>query len=190
MRAGTPPTVAAAAEAARVSRATAYRYFPTHDSLLLEVGDMACVTQPVEALIENLDHGDAEARLVALLDYFNPIVIAEEVSFRTALRTYQDTWLANSDAERRAIPVREGRRMRWLDKVLEPARAELGQAQYRRLRAALALTLSIDALVVMKDVCRITEDKEALGVLQWAAVALLRAGLAERKAGASRRRKG
>ena len=32
VRAGAPPTVAEAAERARVSRATAYRYFPTQDS--------------------------------------------------------------------------------------------------------------------------------------------------------------
>jgi hypothetical protein len=71
--------------------------------------------------------------------------------------------------------------MRWLDKVLEPARRSLTGTQYRRVRAALALTLSIDAMVVMKDVCRIENDKEALAVLRWAAMALLRAGLAEAK---------
>ncbi len=32
------PTVAQAAEAALVSRTTAYRYFPTQESLLVEVG--------------------------------------------------------------------------------------------------------------------------------------------------------
>jgi hypothetical protein len=31
----------------------------------------------------------------------------------------------------------------------------------------------------MKDVCRLENDKEALAVLRWAALALLRAGLAE-----------
>ena len=63
-------------------------------------------------------------------------------------------------------------------RALEPARAQLSEAQWRRLRAALALTLSIEAVVVMKDVCRI-EENEALAVLRWAAVVLLRAGLDE-----------
>ena len=181
LRAGTPPTVAAAAEEARVSRATAYRYFPTPESLVLEAGSIASVAQPVEALIENLESRDPEERLVALLDCFNPIALSEEVAMRTALRTYLDTWLQNRAREEAAVPVREGRRMRWLDKVLEPARRELGDAQYRRLRCALGLTLSIEALVVMKDVCRTASDREALDVLKWAAVALLRAGLAERR---------
>ena len=180
LRAGTPPTVAAAAEEAHVSRATAYRYFPTPESLVLEAGSIASVAQPVEALIENLESRDPEERLIALLDCFNPIALSEEVSMRTALRTYLDTWLQNR-GRGGAVPVREGRRMRWLDKVLEPARHELGDAQYRRVRSALALTMSIEALVVMKDVCPTASDREALDVLKWAAVSMLRSALAERR---------
>jgi hypothetical protein len=121
-----------------------------------------------------------EERLLTLVDRFNPIVFTEEVSLRTALRTYLDTWLENRGQDGSALPVREGRRMRWLDKVLHPVRRELTAAQFHRLRCALALTMSIDAVVVMKDVCRIKSDKAALDVLRWAAAALLRAGLAAR----------
>lgn len=185
----TTPTVAEAAEAARVSRATAYRYFPTHESLLVEIANITPATQPVEELLENLPSEDAEERLLSLLDRFNPIVFAEEVPMRTALRTYLDTWLESRGRGEKAIPVREGRRMRWLDKVLEPVRRDLSDAQWRRLRSALALTLSIDAMVVMKDVCRIENEKEALEVLRWAATALLRAGLAGAKSAKRRRAK-
>lgn len=180
LRAGTPPTVAEAASKARVSRATAYRYFPTQESLLLEVSNIAPATQPIEKLLDQLPEGDVEKRLLVLLDRFNPIVFAEQTSMRTALRTYLDTWLANQGRGSKANPVREGRRMRWLDRVLEPVRRDLTPAQWQRLRCALALTLSVDAMVVMKDVCRIENDKEALGVLRWAAIALLRAGLARK----------
>jgi hypothetical protein len=76
--------------------------------------------------------------------------------------------------------------MRWLDKVLEPVRGELSDAQWRRLRCALALTMSIDAMVVMKDVCRLQKDQEALDTLRWAASAMLRAALGE--AGRKKRR--
>lgn len=187
MRAGAAPTVPEAAEAARVSRATAYRYFPTHESLLVEISNITPSTQPIETLVENLPGGDIETRLLAVLERFYPIVVAEEVPMRTALRTYLDTWLKAHARGDTAVAVREGRRMRWLDKVLEPARRDLTETQHRRLRAALALTLSIDAMVVMKDVCRIQSDKEALAVLRWAATALLRAGLAEARAAKRRR---
>ena len=189
LRAGTPPTVAEAAEEARVSRATAYRYFPTHESLLLEAGNITPATQPVEELLESLPSEDPEERLLNLVDCFIPIVFAEEISMRTALRTYLDTWLETRGRGERSVPVREGRRMRWLDKVLEPVRGDLSNAQFRKLRAALSLAVSIDALVVMKDVCHIESDKEAHEVLRWAAAALLRAGLAEANAVPSRVRK-
>lgn len=181
LRNGTPPTVAEAADAAKVSRATAYRYFPTQEALLVEVAGINPATAPVEEMLAGLDSDDAEARLLRLLDTFNPIVFAEEASMRTALRVYLDTWLENRPQGQDAPPVREGRRMRWLAEALKPARQELSEAQWRRLRAALALTLSIDAMVVMKDVCRL-EDGEALAVLRWAARALLRAGLDEARA--------
>jgi hypothetical protein len=67
--------------------------------------------------------------------------------------------------------------MRWLDQVLEPL-DDLPEERKRRLRAALALTLGGDSLVVMKDACNLDDD-EALEVLRWTAAAILRAGLAE-----------
>jgi hypothetical protein len=131
-------------------------------------------------MLQQLTGDDAEARLAALLDKFGPIVVAEEVPLRTALRVYLDTWLEARRGGDTTPKVREGRRMRWLDTALEPARRQLTRAQWRRLRAALALTLSIDALVVMKDVAQL-DDEEALEVLHWAALALLRAGLQGRR---------
>lgn len=93
---------------------------------------------------------------------------------RMALKVYLDTWL-DTRSETQA-PVREGRRMRWLGTVLEPARKGRSKKQWRRLQAALALTAGTDAMVIMKDVCKLP-DAEAQDVLLWAAQALLRAGL-------------
>lgn len=185
---GTAPTVAGTAQAAGISRATAYRYFPTQDSLLLEAGRITPAAEPVDALLEALPGDDPEADLLAVQDCFYRIVLSQELAMRTALRTYLDTWISARGSGAQAPPVREGRRMRWLDKVLAPARRELTAAQFRRLRAALALTLGTDALVVMKDVCRMGSDKEALEVLRWSAKALLHTGLAE--AGARKRKPG
>lgn len=176
-RQGLSPTVADAAEHAKVSRATAYRYFPTQESLLFEVAYLMPALQPVARVLENLPSGDVELRLRTLLAAFNPVMVGEEVFMRMFIRAALDRWLEN---RRSGIdePVREGRRVGWLDQVLEPMRGDLGKAQYRRLRAALSLTLGIDSIIVMKDVCGLG-DKEALEVLEWAAVALLRAGLGE-----------
>jgi hypothetical protein len=72
--------------------------------------------------------------------------------------------------------------MLYLDRVLAGPRTQLSATHWRRLRAALALTMGPEALVVMKDVCRLSGE-EAGEVLRWAALALLRAGLSDRGKG-------
>ena len=171
------PTVADAARLAGVSRATAYRYFPTRESLEVEVADITPSVVATETALAGLSTDDVEARLLALLDAFNPVILAEEEHYRRALWVYQDTWLRSHKNAEEAPAVREGRRMRWLDRVLEPI-AAMPDDRRERLRAALALTLGGDSMVVMKDVCGLDDD-EALGVLRWTAVAILRAALAE-----------
>ncbi len=176
-RQGVAPTVAEAAAEAGVSRATAYRYFPTQETLELEIADVSPAVAAIEAAVAEPPSGDVEARLLRLLDQFNPIAIAEEEHFRRALWVYQDTWLRSRRAGGEPPAVREGRRMRWLDHVLDPL--DLPEARKRRLRAALALTIGMDSLVVLKDVCGLDDD-EALKVLRWTAATILRAGLADR----------
>jgi ABC-type lipoprotein export system ATPase subunit len=67
--------------------------------------------------------------------------------------------------------------MRWLEEALEPIH-DLSTEQKQRVKQALALTLGIEPIITMKDVCRL-DDEQALSVLRWAAKALLRAGLDE-----------
>ena len=178
-RGAAPPTVAEAAGAAKVSRATAYRYFPTQEALLVEVAALGPMMAPVEATLAALPpEGDPEARLLRLLDAFNPVVFADQAPMRTALRIYLDSWFEQRRVGDESPAVREGRRTRWLDEALAPVRRGMPARDWRRLRAAISLTLGSEALVVMKDVCRLG-DEEALAVLRWAAAALLRAGLDE-----------
>jgi AcrR family transcriptional regulator len=179
---GETPSVARAAATAGVSRATAYRYFPTQQALEVEVAEVTPDVAATEAALARLTTDDVEKRLLALLDAFHPVVVAEEEHFRRALWVYQDTWLRSRRAGDDTPSVREGRRMRWLDTVLEPL--ELPAERKERLRAALALTLGGDSFVVMKDVCRLDDD-DALAVLRWTAIALLRAALAEAETAAS-----
>jgi AcrR family transcriptional regulator len=174
-RDGTTPTIEQAAERARVSRATAYRYFPTKEALHVELADITPGVRPVEELLARLSTDDVEQRLLALLDTFNPIVLSNEEHYRTAARVYQDTWLRSQRHGDHAPIVREGRRMRWIQEVLQPL-DNLPTEQKQLLQQALALTLGIESIIIMKDVCRLNDD-QALAVLRWAATALLRAGL-------------
>jgi AcrR family transcriptional regulator len=176
LREGTPPTVAEAAERALVSRATAYRYFTTQESLLLEVAKVEPLMKPVEELVASFSTDDVAQRLAALVETLTSILLTEEAMLRTAVRVYMDTWLEN---QRRGnlTPVRAARRIRWIDEVLRPIGDRLSEPGRERLRSALALTLGSEAIIAMKDAAGVDNDEEIVATLEWASSALLRTAL-------------
>jgi len=171
---GVTPTVAQAAEAAMVSRTTAYRYFPTQDSLLLEVS----VDLDVDDIEELLSRPPAGATPVehtlAVMRALNQHVLDEEVRYRMANRLYLDLWLAATSAGEDSPVVREGRRRRWLTTSLDGLVDDLPAADADRLVAALSLLAGAEAVIVLRDVARLDGD-EALDVAEWAARTLIEA---------------
>lgn len=182
LAAGVTPTVPRAAEAALVSRTTAYRYFPSQDALLTEVAVNTDVDD-LEALVA-APHDDAEqapARTLELLDALNRHVLDAEVPYRAALRLYLDQWLAAAAEGDDDPVVREGRRTRWLTRTLGPLRDELGDERFERTVAALALLAGAEPVVVLRDVDHLRGD-EAVEVAHWAAEAVLAAARHEAEA--------
>lgn len=176
LQAGALPSVAEAADAALVSRATAYRYFPTQEHLLQEVAldsAAAAVGQVVEAIRPGAPVAE---RLDAVVQAVYRLVTDNDLAFRTLLRLSLDPKAGGDDSP--GGPRRGGRRLGWLDTALSPIRAQLGPARYQRLLTALALCTGIETQVVLRDVCAL-DAAEAEGVTRWAALALLRSSLAD-----------
>ncbi len=179
---GQSPTVAEVADAALVSRATAYRYFPTQEYLLFEAALESTRSDIDRELDENTLPEDPEARLEMLIDALQKRIIDKEAAFRTMLRLS----LEQSPEEGREqyggqwapSRLRGGGRVRWIEKALAPVQGCLEEPAFRRLVAALSLCMGIEALVVLRDVCAL-ESSEAQEVLLWAARTLLRSSLAE-----------
>jgi AcrR family transcriptional regulator len=178
MREGKPPTVAEAAERALVSRATAYRYFPTQESLLLDVAQVEPLVRPDQELVSSFSNEDAELRLTALVATLTRALLSDEALIRTGVRVYMDTWLANQ-RDGNVTPVRAGRRMRWIDEALRPIGERLDAAGRQRLRSALAVTLGTEAFLALKDSAGLDDDDEIVATLEWASGAILRAALHE-----------
>ncbi|MEJ2085587.1 MAG: helix-turn-helix domain containing protein [Acidobacteriota bacterium] len=174
---GVTPTIADAAREGGVSRATAYRYFPNRQALLVEIAEVEPAVVPVETLLSELEGADVAKRFDELVELSATCFLAHEADMRRALWVYQDTWLRSDRGGVELPALREGRRMRWLDRVLEPL-ADLPENTRQRLRAALALTIGMDSLAIMKDVCRLN-DEEAVDALRWAGNVLLKACLEE-----------
>lgn len=171
---GVTPTVAQAAKAAEVSRTTAYRYFPTQDSLLVEVAMNADVSDIEELVAAETTAEAARGRALAVLELFNRHVAEAEVQYRTALRLYLDQWLQDVEAGKQAPEVREGRRRRWFETSLAPLRDTVSASEWDRVITALCVLSGPEAHTVLRDVCHL-DDEQSRRSVRWAAEALLEA---------------
>jgi AcrR family transcriptional regulator len=181
LRGGRQPTVAEAAEAAGVHRATAHRYFPTPQSLVAEstltVGD----PDPAEAYV-GVPPDDPVALMDAGVRAVSAYMFREEALFRSIVQLTIERWFAQQAAsEAQRDPVRETRRFGWIDRALAPVAALLPPASLRRLRFALTLVFGAEALIVTRDVSRL-DPAEATEVMRWAAATLIRGALAQGQA--------
>jgi AcrR family transcriptional regulator len=175
IRQGQQPTVAQAAEAAGVHRATAYRYFPTPESLLVEA-TLSATGPPVAELVEDVPVDDPFALLDVVVRGVSGAAFREEALFRQAVRSSIDRWFARARDGAAGEMVRRTRRFDYLEPVLAAVAGQLDDDQLRRLQMALALVFGAEAVIVTRDVCRL-EVGEATEVMAWAAATLLRGAL-------------
>ena len=171
VRAGQQPSVAEAAEAALVSKATAYRYFPTQQSLLLEIGFEA-IHPSAQSLLEGAPEDDAQARLETVLRAVQGLMISEEALYRTLMKVTQERWLESAGRAERDPVVREGRRLEYIDAAIEPLWNDLDSEALARLRCGLTLVFGIEPIAILKDVCDL-DSAEALKVLEWVGKTLI-----------------
>ena len=171
VRAGQQPSVAEAAQAALVSKATAYRYFPTQQSLLLEIGFEA-IHPSAQSLLEGAPEDDAQARLETVLRAVQGLMISEEALYRTLMKVTQERWLESAGRAERDPVVREGRRLEYIDAAIEPLWNDLDSEALARLRCGLTLVFGIESIAILKDVCDL-DSAEALKVLEWVGKTLI-----------------
>lgn len=167
LREGRTPTVAEVAEAAQVSRATAYRYFPSQEMLLAEVALFAVggPLSPRDEAPDGLPPSEAVGRLVRRVAEW---AYDHEQPLRMILRLSLDPGTGVR---------RPGHRLGWIEQALAPLRDDLDPVAYERLTAALALFLGIDPVVVMQDIARLPRER-ALDALEWGARTLVESALA------------
>jgi AcrR family transcriptional regulator len=167
---GSTPTVEEAAAAAGVSRTTAYRYFTSQRALLVA----AYPEFEASSLLPPGTGDDPEVRLAAVIETFTKRVVELESQHRTALRLS----LEATPEERERLVVRQGRGIRWIEEALAPLGGEIPEADLRRLVLAIRAAAGIEALVWLTDVAGLGRE-DAVAVMRWSAVALLRAARAE-----------
>jgi len=164
---GRTPTVVEVADAALVSRRTAYRYFPSAEQLLADAALDAL--DPVIA--STITAADPAERVDTLVAQLNEHTRTQQHLLRTILRATLDT---RQDA---GGPLRGFRRMGWIEQAIAPLSERLDADALRRLAAALALTVGLEARLSLVDVAGL-DDEVADQVSRWAANALVQAALA------------
>ena len=176
---GQTPTVADVADEALVSRATAYRYFPSHEHLLLEVVLERSIDEINRAVDASAGSGDAATRLAALVSAIQDEIAANEVGFRSLL---QLSIAQSPSAQPTVASIRGERRLQWIEQALDPIAGELDERTRRRLAHALTLCVGAEAFVVLRDLCGL-DSSEAQETLRWAAVAMLASATSDGKRG-------
>jgi AcrR family transcriptional regulator len=174
---GEAPTVEAAAEAAAISRTTAYRYFPNQRALL-------AAAHPETAAQSFLPHDaprDVSSRLDLVIDGFTRMIVETEAQQRTMLRLS----LEADPAERAQLPLRQGRAITWIEEALAPLRPKMSDSEIHRLAIAVRSAAGIEALAWLTDVAGLTRA-EATELMRWSAQALLQRAVADQKARARR----
>jgi AcrR family transcriptional regulator len=172
MQDGRKPTLEEVAQEALVSRATAYRYFPGIEALLIEASLDVSFPDP-EELFRAFDSPDPEARLEHADSAVADMLRTNETALRMMLvHSLQQTLDGG-------VASRQNRRTSLIDAALEPVGTTMDPGVLDRLKAALGLVIGTESMIVFKDVLQM-EEEQAREVRLWMIRALLREALEHR----------
>jgi AcrR family transcriptional regulator len=181
-RQGKAPTVAEVAEAADISRRTAYRYFPSQEQLLLEIG-LEQTRPAIEAAIARAaSQTDPEVSLDIVVRAVQRAAFQNEGLLYAMVRLSLERRLGGQRGAGEPMParVRGGRRLDWIKAAIAPLRQKLGRRKFERLVSALTLCVGIEAVIALRDI-RALDQEESISVCRWTARSLLRASLSNRQ---------
>jgi len=169
---GITPTVEQSADEAAISRTTAYRYFPNQRALIVA----AHPELEADSLLGPDPPADPATRLDAVVRAISRLTLDGEAQLRSMLRLSLDP----DPARRGDLVLRRGRRIGWVEDALAPVHDRMSPARFRSLSRAIAAVIGIDVLVWLVDVARMSR-RQAVELMRWSALALLRAALADER---------
>ena len=173
IKGGRVPSVAEVAVRTGVSRATAYRYFPSRSKLISAViGEGLAPVRSTRTIAS-----DGPQALRELFEKTFPLFKENERHMRAALQLA----LEHESLERAGLleeeVFRRGHRRDILARAARPMRAALGAAGYERLLKALSVVYGIEIYVVLKDIWG-ASDREVEATARWMLEAIVNAAMA------------
>jgi AcrR family transcriptional regulator len=164
----------AVAEAARVSEATAYRYFPDLISLLREA-DTGLWPSPADALAPVAHSRDPVERVAFAAE----VLLRGVLAYQGAVRAMISATITRPGA----ASARPGYRFGLIDAALAPVEDAFGTtdaAALAQLKRDLAVVVSAEALFILTDLCHLSPD-EAIASAVHTARAITEAALHGRR---------
>jgi AcrR family transcriptional regulator len=180
LKEGRTPDMDAVAAEAMVSRATAYRYFPSIEALLIEA-PLDGEVPDAAALFASDKSTDPAERVDRAEASMHEMTYRNEAKLRLMLAASIERKakaLGGEGGVADDVPVRQNRRTPLIEAALSPARDKLTPAAFSRLCAALAMIFGPESMVVFSDVLGL-DARAARKVKSWAAQALVRAAIKE-----------
>jgi len=167
---GAFPSITEVAQEAQLSRATAYRYFPTQSALV-----SAIVTETLSPMKSwRPTRTEASERIDELLTFAFPRMLQHEGTLRAALHLSLTQWAQSQSFSK---PGKEklvrGNRKALLAHVVEPLNDELPPEMVERVIQALSLVYGSEIFLVMKDIWG-CDDKQLEDIGKWIAKAIVR----------------
>lgn len=176
LRLGKHFTLDEVAAEAHISRATAYRYFSSVDELVSEAPVDEVVPDAAELFGKEQKSGPVE-RLEKAERILHKATYEHEDQLRVMLAS------SLSAAKKRGkAPTRQNRRTEYIEKALEPYRADFSGETYKNLCASLALIFGTESMIVFSDVLKIGPAK-ARQIKRWAIRALVEQALKQKQRG-------
>ncbi|WP_433678102.1 TetR/AcrR family transcriptional regulator [Nocardia sp. CA-119907] len=148
---GAIPTVEDAAQAADISRTTAYRYFPNQRALL------AAVRPEIEqhSLLPDPAPTDPRMRLELVMRECVRITQEWEPELRASLR------LSLEPGAGEPSPLRRGRAIGWIEDALAPLRESRPHIDVHRLAIAIRSATGIESFIWLVDVAELIRTDAA-----------------------------
>jgi AcrR family transcriptional regulator len=150
MNQGEEITVARVADAAAISRATAYRYFSDPGAMSIEA-TLDVELRPTEELLQGIL--DPRERVQAVARYYLAFTRENEGQFRQFLAQTMRQWAEQSDSQ-----LRGARRVRAFSDAIDPIRSKMKPAEFQDLVHRLSMPTGLEQHIALNDVLGLDQE--------------------------------
>ncbi len=102
------------------------------------------------------------------------LLIDDEIGLHVMERSFMTVWLESESHE----PLRPGRRMNYIEPIVDSLKDVLTPRARKRLKQALSIVMGTEAMIAVRDIGGASVE-ESIGTAAWAARALVRQALEE-----------